>query len=43
MSAGRGLTAGEITLARSIFKTSINYSLVKIHNAKYTFNRTKVA
>ena len=35
MSNSRALTAGEILLAKKIYKTSLNYSLVKIHNGKY--------
>jgi hypothetical protein len=33
----RALTAGEIDLAKRIFKDSIDYSTVKIHNEKYVF------
>lgn len=33
----RKLTAGEITLAKKIFKDSIDYSQVRIHNDKYAF------
>lgn len=36
MSA-RELTAGEISLAKRVFKDSIDYSKVKIHNEKYIF------
>ena len=31
----RALTAGEIALAKRMFKDSIDYSTVKIHNEKY--------
>jgi len=34
--ASRALTPGEIILAQRLFKTSINYSLVKIHDEPYT-------
>ncbi len=33
----RGLTLGEIALAKKMFGNSINYSLVSIHNYKYVF------
>lgn len=33
----RSLTPGEETLAKKMFKNSITYSKVKIHNEKYTF------
>ena len=32
---GRGLSADEIKLAQSIYKSSINYDKVKVHKAKY--------
>lgn len=32
---GRGLTSGEVSLATSIFKTSVDYSKVKVHQDKY--------
>lgn len=32
---GRALTSGEIALAKRVFKDSINYTKVKIHNKKY--------
>ncbi|MEW5290124.1 hypothetical protein ABW286_13180 [Erwinia papayae] len=31
----RGLTSGEIILAKSIFKNAINYSVVKIYKGSY--------
>ena len=33
----RNLTQGEIALVRKIFKNSINYKNVKVHNEKYAF------
>jgi len=33
----RLLTQGEIKLAEKVFKSSIDYSKVKIHNKKYIF------
>jgi len=33
----RALTAGEIALAQRLYKNSINYSTVKIHDEKYLF------
>lgn len=33
----RTMTEGEIKLAKRIFKDSINYNIVKIHNEKYIF------
>lgn len=33
----RALTSAEINLAKSVFKDSINYIIVKIHNEKYAF------
>lgn len=33
----RALTSGEITLARRLFKDSLDYTKVKIHNKKYVF------
>jgi len=35
--APRNLTAGEIALAKLIFKNSIDYTKVKVHNGKYIF------
>lgn len=35
--SGRALTSGEINLAKSIFKGSLDYNKVKIHNDKYLF------
>lgn len=35
--ASRPLTQGEISLARQVFKTSITYPLVLIHNEPYAF------
>jgi len=35
--ASRSLTAGEIKLAKRIFKDSIDYNKVKIHDKKYIF------
>lgn len=35
--SGRPLTPGEIALAQCLFKDSIDYSQVKIHNKKYIF------
>lgn len=34
---GRSLTTGEIELARELFKDSIRYERVRIHNGKYFF------
>jgi type VI secretion system secreted protein VgrG len=31
----RALTAGEIALAQRLYKDSINYTTVKVHNEKY--------
>ena len=33
----RSLTGNEISLAKEIFQTSINYSIVKVHEDTYTF------
>lgn len=33
--SGRALTAGEVVLAKRVFKDSIDYTKVKIHNKKY--------
>jgi len=33
----RALTSGEIQLAKKVFKGSINYTLVKVHDEKYAF------
>lgn len=33
--SGRALTSGEIVLAKRVFKDSIDYTTVKIHNKKY--------
>lgn len=33
----RALTSGEITLAKRLFKDSLDYTKVKIHNKKYIF------
>lgn len=35
--SGRSLTIAETSLARTIFKRSINYTTVKIHHEKYAF------
>ena len=35
--SGRSLTEGEIKLAKPIFKDSIDYSLVRVHDEKYIF------
>lgn len=35
MSNSRFLTAAEIVLAKKIYKASLDYSLVKVHNGKY--------
>lgn len=37
MSQGRALTKGEISLAQSLFRDSIDYEKTKIHAAKYIF------
>lgn len=37
--AGRNLTTGENHLAKTLFKNSIDYSKVKIHNKKYFFGQ----
>lgn len=37
MISGRSLTAGEITLAQSMFQDAIAYRLVSIHDEKYVF------
>ena len=37
--SGRNLTAGEERIAQEIYKTSINYSKVKIHDGKYFFGQ----
>jgi type VI secretion system secreted protein VgrG len=34
---GRALTAGEISLAKRVFKDSLDYGKIKIHNEKYAF------
>jgi len=39
--AARPLTKGEITLAKTIFKDSINYDSVHIHDKKYIFFQPK--
>lgn len=39
--AGRALTAGEITLAKTVFKTEIKYGLVQIFNEKFAFFQPK--
>lgn len=36
---GRRLTTGEIELARAIYKTSIDYSRVRIHDRKFFFGQ----
>ena len=37
--SGRSLMAGEERIAREIYKNSINYSKVKIHDGKYFFGQ----
>lgn len=36
MTASRNLTPAEIALAKKVYKSSIDYSLVKVHDGKYT-------
>lgn len=36
-TAARALTAGEIALARRVFKDAIDYGKVRVHNRKYIF------
>ena len=36
---GRDLTTGEIRIAQEIYRDSINYTRVKIHNGKYFFGQ----
>ena len=36
-SKSRALTAGEIRLAKKVYKFALDYSLVKIHDGKYAF------
>jgi len=33
--SSRGMTAGEIAMASLLFKNSVNYSRVKVHNKEY--------
>lgn len=35
-SDGRALTSNEVSLAKEIFKSSLSYDAVKVHNGKYT-------
>ena len=37
----RALTEGEIELAKSIYKDSLNYDKITIHNHKYVFFQPK--